>query len=48
VACDGRLYFSGEYCNITIIQAGPEYKFLSTNPMGEICTATLPIMNKTL
>jgi len=48
VAADGRLYFTDEYGNIHIIQAGPEYKHLATNKMDEICMATPAISGKTL
>lgn len=48
VACDGRLYFTDEYGNITVIKAGPEHEILAANPMDEICMASPAIANKTL
>jgi outer membrane protein assembly factor BamB len=46
VAADGRLYFSDEQGNIHIIKAGPKYKHLSTNKLGESCLATPAISGK--
>lgn len=40
VAADGRIYFTGEDGDVNVIEAGPEYKPLATNPIGEICMAT--------
>ncbi len=40
VAADGKIYFSSEVGDIFVIQAGPEFKQLAENPMGEICMAT--------
>ncbi len=40
VAADGKLYFTGEYGDVFVLQAGPEMKVLSTNVMDEICMAT--------
>ena len=40
VAADGRLYFTMEYGEIHVVKAGPEYKLLSTNKIGEPCLAT--------
>ena len=40
VAADGKIYFTSEEGDIYVIQAGPEYKLLSKNRMGEICMAT--------
>ena len=40
VAADGKLYFTSEEGDIHVVQAGPQYKLLATNPMGEVCLAT--------
>ncbi|NIR49444.1 PQQ-binding-like beta-propeller repeat protein [candidate division KSB1 bacterium] len=40
VACDGKLYFTGENGEVYIVQAGPEIKLLATNSMTEVCMAT--------
>jgi outer membrane protein assembly factor BamB len=40
VAADGKLYFTSEDGAICVVQAGPEFKLLATNSMGEICMAT--------
>ena len=40
VAADGRLYLSGEDGDIFVIQAGPEFKLLTRNPMGQPLMAT--------
>ncbi len=40
VAADGELYFTSEDGDVYVLQAGPEYVLLATNPMGEICMAT--------
>ena len=39
VAGDGKIYFTSEEGDVYVIQAGPEYKLLATNKMGEICMA---------
>jgi outer membrane protein assembly factor BamB len=40
VASDGKLYFTSEEGDIYVVQAGPQFKLLAVNPMGEICMAT--------
>jgi len=40
VAADGKLYLSGEDGEILVIAAGPEFKHLATNTMGEPLMAT--------
>lgn len=40
VAASGKLYLTSEEGDIYVVQAGPEFKLLSVNPMGEICMAT--------
>ncbi len=40
VAADGRLYLSSEDGEITVIAAGPEFKQVAVNSMGELVMAT--------
>lgn len=40
VAADGKLYYTSEEGDVYVVQAGPEFKVLSKNPLGEICMAT--------
>jgi outer membrane protein assembly factor BamB len=40
VAADGKLYYTTEFGDIHVIKAGPEYRHLASNKMGEICMAT--------
>lgn len=40
VAANDKLYFTSEFGDIYVIQAGPEFKVLAVNPMDEICMAT--------
>ena len=40
VGAAGKLYFTSEDGDIYVVQAGPKFKLLSVNPMGEICMAT--------
>ena len=35
VASAGRLYFTAEDGQVQVVQAGPEFKLLATNPLGE-------------
>jgi len=48
VVGDGKIYFSSEEGDIYVVQAGPEFKLLATNPMGEICMATPAISEGSL
>lgn len=48
IAADGKLYFSSEEGNIYVIQAGPEFKLLSKNPLNDVCMATPAISGNTL
>lgn len=45
VAANNKLYFTGEYGDIYVVQTGPEFKVLAINPMDEICMAT-PAISK--
>jgi len=40
VAAAGKLYYSSEEGDVFVVQAGPEFKVLGTNPLGEVCMAT--------
>ncbi|MCS6859838.1 MAG: PQQ-binding-like beta-propeller repeat protein, partial [Abditibacteriales bacterium] len=40
VAANGKIYFTSEEGDVYVIQAGPTFKVLATNPLGEICLAT--------
>jgi len=48
VASDGKIYFTAEDGEIYVVQAGPEFKLLGINKMGEICMATPAISQGTL
>ena len=48
VAANGKIYFTSEDGDIYVIQAGPEFKVLATNSMGDICMATPAISEGTL
>jgi outer membrane protein assembly factor BamB len=40
VAADGRLYFTSEESGVRVVAAGPKFKLLAVNPVGEACMAT--------
>jgi outer membrane protein assembly factor BamB len=40
VAADGKIYFTSETGDVYVVGAGPEFKLLATNALGEICMAT--------
>ncbi len=40
VAADGYLYFPAEDGNILVLQAGPEFRLLAANPVGEYVLST--------
>jgi len=40
VAADGKLYYTSEEGDVFVVQAGPQFKLLSRNPLGEICMST--------
>ena len=48
VAANGKIYFTSEVGDIYVIQAGPDFKVLSTNSVGDICMATPAISEGTL
>jgi outer membrane protein assembly factor BamB len=40
VAADGKVYFTSEEGDVLVVAAGPEYKLLATNPLGETFMST--------
>ena len=48
VAADGRIYLSSEDGEIFVIKAGPGYKVIANNDIGELIMATPAISGKTL
>jgi outer membrane protein assembly factor BamB len=40
VAADGKLYFTSEESGVRVVQAGPKFKLLAVNEMGDACMAT--------
>ncbi len=48
VAADGKVYFTAEDGKVYVVQAGPEFKLLGVNKMGETCMATPALARGTL
>ncbi|MHC4692435.1 MAG: outer membrane protein assembly factor BamB family protein [Planctomycetota bacterium] len=48
VAADGKIYFTAEKGEIFVVEAGPEFKLLNVNKMGETCMATPAISQGTI
>ncbi|HYO82563.1 MAG TPA: PQQ-binding-like beta-propeller repeat protein [Bryobacteraceae bacterium] len=48
VAADGIIYIGSEDGTVSVIQAGPQFKLLTTNDMGEAIMATPAIARRTL
>ena len=48
VACDGKVYITGEEGEIHVIRAGKTFEILAVNSMGETCMATPAIADGTL
>ena len=40
VAADGKIYAASEHESVHVLSAGPEFKPIANNPMGEPCFAT--------
>ena len=40
VAADGKIYAASEHETVHVLSAGPEFKPIANNPMGEPCFAT--------
>jgi outer membrane protein assembly factor BamB len=45
VAAGDKLYFTSEDGDVFVVQAGPEFKLVATNSMGEVCMATPAIVD---
>lgn len=48
VAAGDKLYFASEDGDVFVVQAGPQFKLLATNPLGEPCMATPAVVDGTL
>ena len=48
VAANGNLYLPNETGEVFVVEAGPEFKLLAMNKLGEICMATPAISEGTL
>ena len=48
VAAEGKLYLTGEDGDVHVVKAGPEFKHLGKNPLGEVCLTTPAIASGTL
>ncbi len=48
VYADGRIYFLNEAGETMVIAAGPEFKVLAKNPLGEKCQASMAVSNQRL
>jgi outer membrane protein assembly factor BamB len=48
VGADGKVYATSEEGDVYVFQAGPSFKLLATNPLGEVCLATPAISRGTL
>jgi outer membrane protein assembly factor BamB len=48
VAADGKLYFTDEQGEVTVLKAGAQFKLLAQNALGEVCLATPAISDGAL
>jgi len=48
IASDGKLYFTAENGDVFVVKAGPEFRLLSKNSMGDICMASPAISGNIL
>jgi len=48
VYADGNIYFLSEAGETTVIEAGPQFKVLAKNPLGEKCQASMAVSEKRL
>ncbi|HEX2340983.1 MAG TPA: PQQ-binding-like beta-propeller repeat protein [Vicinamibacterales bacterium] len=48
VAAGDKLYFASEDGDVFVVQAGPQFKLVATNPMGEPCMATPAVVDGTV
>jgi outer membrane protein assembly factor BamB len=48
VAAGDKLYLASEDGDVFVVQAGPQFKLVATNPMGEPCMATPAVVDGTI
>jgi outer membrane protein assembly factor BamB len=48
VYADGKIYFLSEAGETTVIEAGPQFKILAKNPLGEKCQASIAVSDQRL
>jgi outer membrane protein assembly factor BamB len=48
VHADGKIYFLSETGDTTVIEAGPQFKILAKNSLGEKCQASMAVSGKRL
>jgi outer membrane protein assembly factor BamB len=48
IAADGKLYFSSEDGNISVVEAGPVFKLIAKNTLKDVCMATPAISGNRL
>ena len=48
VFADGRIYFLNEAGETTVIDAGPEFRIVARNPIGETCQASMAVSRQRL
>jgi outer membrane protein assembly factor BamB len=48
VAADGKIYLSGEDGELLVIEAGPTFKHIATNSMGETLMATPALSDRVM
>ena len=48
VAADGRIYFTGEFGDVHVVKAGPEFEELAVNELDEIHMSTPAISDGVL
>ena len=48
VVADGKIYFLSEAGETTVIDAGPQFKIIAKNPLGEKCQASMAVSEQRL
>jgi outer membrane protein assembly factor BamB len=48
VAAGDKIYFASEDGDVFVVQAGPQFKLVATNPMAEPCMATPAVVDGTI
>jgi outer membrane protein assembly factor BamB len=48
VAANGKIYVASEEGDVYVIQTGPQFKILATDPLGEVCMASPAISEGTI